>query len=229
MSVAIIGANSQVGTELAVLLRNRGHPVVPVVRNQLAGAFFEQNGFDIRIGDVTNVEDADRVLHDAEGVLIAAYVRRWTNAVPKRARELNLDIARNAVRYSADNATIIYFSSISAFGKPMYGPDLPEGAAGYAKDKRHLENAVTEACERHDKPCFPLRLGIVMGPFQARTKTIIRTINSRQQVYLGTDPEDASNVLDTETHPDAIDRSLSHAVAPDRYTDEVLSFIGEVD
>lgn len=218
MTVAVVGANSQVATELCVLLRARGYEVAPVVRNELAGAFLDERGFDVRIGDVSDAEDAKRVLGDADGVVVAAYVRRWTNAVPSRARALNRTLLDHSVAHSAADATVVYCSSVSAFGEEMYGTNMPAGAAGYAADKKHLESALFEACREHDKTGYPLRLGVVLGPTQERSEKLLRALNSRESVYLRTDPDERSNAVHTVTVAEAVDRCLAEAVEPQRYS-----------
>lgn len=218
MTIAVVGANSQVATELCVLLRARGYDVAPIVRNELAGAFLDEADFDVRIGDISDVEDAERVLGDADGVVVAAYVRRWTNAVPKRARALNRTLVDHSVAHSGADATVLYLSSVSAFGEEMYGADMPAGAGGYAADKQHLESALLEACREQGKTGYPLRLGVVLGPAQDRSKKLLRAFNSRESIYLRTDPAEYSDAVHTVTVAEAVDRCLTEQVEPRRYS-----------
>ena len=54
MNIGIIGANSQVGTELCLLLRGSGYQVTPVIRSRWAGSFLSHHGFNCKIGEITD-------------------------------------------------------------------------------------------------------------------------------------------------------------------------------
>jgi len=72
MKFAIVGANGQVGTELCFLLRNEDLEVVPIVRNKLAAGFLDYHGFDCRIADISDEEDAREALNDIDVIVVAA-------------------------------------------------------------------------------------------------------------------------------------------------------------
>ena len=220
MKVGIVGGNGQVGTELAVLLRADGHTVVPIVRSRRAGAFLGYHGFDCRIGDVTDRKDASRLLEDVDIVVIAAYASASSRNVLgyKEAWQTNTAIVKNCVAESPNRATLIYFSTVSAFGNERYSSLLKGRLNHYTISKRSLEKKFLDAARDAGKDGYALRLGYVQGPLQSKTRHIKQYLSEFEKVVVKTEQDAGSNVVHTVTIKDAIEKCGRTAIEPGRYT-----------
>lgn len=201
MKIGIVGANSQVGTELCFLLDVDGIDVVPIVRNELGAAMFGYHDFAYRIGDVAHDGDAGRVLKGLDVVVIAAfasYVSRG-ELQPKRARNANENLVRNSVIQSGDEAILIYFSSLAAFGSEVRHTDW----WWYTREKRHLEREFFGS-EASTKRKYAFRLGHVFGQAQGVTNELISDLRGKQEIHAEVDPDRESNIVHTTTIIDAI-------------------------
>jgi putative NADH-flavin reductase len=69
MKIGVIGGNASVAAEICFILNSRGHTVVPIVRRMLDDAFFAYYGFDYRVGNVTNQDNVESLLHGFDAVL----------------------------------------------------------------------------------------------------------------------------------------------------------------
>lgn len=197
MTIAIIGANGQVGSEISVLLEESGTDVRPVVRNEYGASFFDYHGMEYCIADFPDQSDAEKALHGVDAVVIAA---RDTSSPPRKARKINDRIIRNAVRYSGPETSIIYFSSIMAFGDRVH-KFVPERSNWnrYRIDKLWLERLLRKEASDNDKDYYSLRLGHVFGRNQERKQMIKSKLENNDILRVACDPEQASNVVHTAT------------------------------
>lgn len=202
--VAIVGANGQVGVSLSILLRERGMTVQPVVRNKIGAALFDHHGFDYRIGEITTEAEAADLLHGADAVIIAAFAPWFGGPKPKAARQINTTIVENSVKLAPPDATIIYFSSLVAYGSEI-------GLSNwhwYGRTKRHLESVIEQACKRDGRPWYGLRLGHVYGPNQGHTQTLIDALSDRERVILPVSPDRETNIV----HSVVLARAVEHCI-----------------
>lgn len=213
-SVAVIGANGQVGTELCVLLREHGLDVRPVVRNRIGASTFEQLGFDYRIGSITDNERAPELLENVDTVVITAFVPWFYGQNPRPARKTNKQIVKNAVRYSPPESTQIYFSTLVAFGSEI-------GLSNwrwYKREKDRIESEFESYCERYEKEGYVLRLGHVYGPTQGHTRDLISDLSGRDHVSLPVSPSRDSNIVHTVTLSNVVQECAVNQVEPGTYT-----------
>jgi len=202
MKVGIIGANGQVGTELAFLLRNRNVEVVPIVRNAVASGMFEHHGFGYRLADIADPVDAKAVLPDLDMVVIAAFASPLTRGdfKPKRARRANESIIENSVQYAADDTDVVYFSSVAALGEEI---DISE-RWWYVREKRHLERLLFERCDSSDVTGYAYRIGLVLGRNIDRTTDIRETLSNSPRVDVAAQANAASNTVHTVTIAESV-------------------------
>lgn len=203
-SVAIVGANGQVGMELSVLLREAGYTVYPVVRNEIAAATFDAHGFAYRIGEITSEEDAPELLRGVDTVVVAAFAPWFGGPEPKAARRINEAIVQNSLEYSPAESSIVYFSSNVA-----YGSDI--GLSNwhwYGITKRRLESIVEDHCDDANRPWYNLRLGLVHGPNQGFTRQFVGALENRERVYFPVEPDRPANVVHTVTVAETIARCI---------------------
>lgn len=216
MKVGIIGANGQVGTELAFLFREQDLEVVPIVRNSIAGSLFEHHGFEYRLADVSHPEDAQRVLSDIDLIVIAAFASPVSRGdyKPKRARQANEAMIKNSVQYAPANATVVYFSSVTAFGKQM---GISEHW-WYVREKRHLEEILFDSCNSYDKVGYVFRIGLVLGQNLDRTQAIETTLSRSTRVDVEAHAAANSNTVHTVTIAESVLQCFDDGVSPGTYT-----------
>lgn len=215
MTIGIIGGNSSVGLEACVLLRGTGEEVVPIVRSKLASAVFDQLGLDSRIADIADRESARKALTDLETVVIAAFAPSLPpHGAPRQARQRNEKLITNSARYAPDSSTIVYLSSVMAFGEDIF-PDYENTI--YPREKRHLENWLRDAA-RGAQTTYVLRLGHVNGPVQDITRTFETTLAENFVLPVRTDADRPSNMVHTVTIADAIQACHRREPEAGRYT-----------
>ncbi|WP_256488705.1 NAD-dependent epimerase/dehydratase family protein [Halohasta salina] len=212
-SIAIIGANGQVGMELSILLREAGYTVYPVIRNKISAAMFESHGFNCRVGEITDQEAAPRLLADVDAVIVAAFAPWFRGPKPRPARQINEAIVRNSITYAPAHATVVYFSSIVAFGSDIGLSDLH----WYGRTKRHLESIVKNECRGTDHEWYNLRLGLIYGPNQEFTNHFVDELQERQRVYLPVRPDRQTNVAHTVTLAETISQCVQQEPDPGTY------------
>jgi dTDP-4-dehydrorhamnose reductase len=214
MKVAIIGGNSRVASEVCFLLRQDGVDVIPIVRTQVGASFLEESGFDCRIADVTHPKKAENVLVDADVVVLAAFARQYSRRLfhPKQARSTNESLVRNTVKYSPSDATVIYFSSIKAWGNRAGFSEWDE----YTRENRNAENILFEQSSNTDYYSF--RMGVVMGKNQTATHEIEHYIRNSSELHLKTEADKLSNSLHTTTIKDAIIECRRESWPQNKYT-----------
>lgn len=207
MEIALVGANGAVGTELCFLIRGTENlSVRPIVRNELGTLFLEHHGFDCRVGNVADPEDAERVLAGADVVVVAAFAWQYSQEgfEARGSRRANERIVTNSVRYASDDAPIIYFSSQAAFGSEL-GAKWSDWSL-YTREKRNAERLLFETCEETDKPGYVFRLGNVYGENQRATGRILDAIEGVEVLDVVAEPDQPTNVVHTVTILDAIQR-----------------------
>lgn len=206
MKIGIIGGNSQAASEVAFHLREWGHDVKPIVRNELAAAFLERHEFNCSVADVTDREQAVATLGELDVVVISAHAPPFSGEIddPRVARATNEAIVKHAIECTPSTARVVYFSTISAYGDRLYATG--NSWRLYAREKRHMEDFTLSTCEDASKRGHALRLGLVVGPNQSRTHRIKSTLAGDGQLSVGVLPNRAANVLHTVTLAEAIVR-----------------------
>jgi dTDP-4-dehydrorhamnose reductase len=213
-TIAVVGANGQVGTELCILLRERGFDVRPIVRNRIAASTFDQHGFDYQIGSVTNADDAQRLLESADTVVIAAFVPWFFGKNPRPARKTNKQIIKNVVKYAPADANQIYFSTLVAFGSEIGLNDWH----WYGREKKRIESEFEKYCDNYNSSGYVLRLGHVYGPTQDHTRELISELSGRDFVRLPIASEKPSNIISTVTLSHIVEDCAIDEVTPGRYS-----------
>lgn len=213
MSIAIAGANGEVGTELCFLLREAGETVIPVVRSRVAASTFEAYDFDYRVADVTNREEAVESLSGVDTIIIAAFAPYYSRGTlrPEEARRDNNRLVDHAITASTDGASVVYFSSVTAFGS-----EIGQSSWNwYAREKRRLERRCHQTGNQN---VWIFRLGHVLGPHQSLTREILTVLQQVGGIRVQTVPERHANVVHTVTIMDAIRAVQDDEFGPGRYT-----------
>lgn len=220
MKVGIVGANSQVATELCVLLENeRNVTPIPIVRSQLATHFLRHRGFECRIGDVSDQQDASEVLTGLDVVVIAAFAWQFSHEgfQSRQARKTNQRLVKHSIEHSPSDARIIYFSSQAAFGDDLGAPQYSDWSL-YTQEKRNAERTLSEWCDELGKAGYALRLGFVYGRNQDSSKSLRRDLSAYERITVAADPNKPSNVIHTVTLEEAIVRCGTEEAPPGTYS-----------
>jgi nucleoside-diphosphate-sugar epimerase len=197
--IGVLGANGQVGAEVCLLLGAQdGVEVVPLSRNKTGSAFLRSRGIRCRHGLVTDAGEAPGLLGDCDVVLnFARPVSR-----PHDMRATNRVLAANVATYSAPDARLVYFSSLSAHRQFRPMAEAPS-LTSYGWEKRSVERIVRREAARLGKNAWILRLGHVAGDLQSISAELRRLVRCGPIVvpWSGDYP---SNVVYTVTIVDAI-------------------------
>lgn len=217
-TVGIIGANGQVCREVTAILQEYVD-VVALVRNQLGASFFEMHGYDYRIGELEDIPESNQLLSGLDTVVVAAHASTRGMTTPREARQTNEKLVKHAVEYSPADASIIYFSSISAHGSELYDARSKEsGLNRYRLTKVRNERLLEQRAEERGKEWYALRLGHVFGVNQSRTRAIKRELNGVGRSLFRVEPDRPSNVVFNPTVADAILQCIAGTAHPGTYT-----------
>lgn len=215
MKVGIVGANGQVGTGLSFLLADAGADVVPIVRSALAAATFDRYGFEYRIADVTDADEAS-VCSDLDVTVMAAFAsyRSRDELRVKQARRDNERLVRNAVRSTAPDATVLYLSTVAAFGDEIGTNEW----WWYGREKRRLERVFAAELEATETTGYAFRLGHVFGPNQGIARDVHEELGRNHSVRVRADADAPSNAVHVPTIGAAIRQCVQTPVETGTYT-----------
>ena len=224
-SVNAIGLNSSdamLEMELCLLLREEGLEIVPIIQSEIGSAAIVSKGFPYRIADMTIEEDAADVLSDID---VVVFLKEATpnapHGQPKVAREINQKVVDNLVKYSKRSSSIIYISSISAWGGKLaskYQHDL------LVREKRFIEKRVKRKCTvwnrkyKNQKRAYILRVGHVMGMMQKQTNELEKLLGKEGRIYIDADGNLESNVAHIMIVIRAIVMCQNEEIKPGKYT-----------
>jgi len=208
-TVAIIGANGQVGAELCLLLAGRIR-LVPICRTRSGSAFLRWHGIACRHGRVADPEDAPRLLADCDVVVNCSLAA----GTPAQIRQTEDRIAHNACAHSMQDATVIHFSTQSVYGDPG-GARWIRWRNPYGRAKLATEASVRRAGRKLAKRVYVLRLGHVCGSLQEISATIRAQLMARTAVL--PDKDRSSNTVYTAALAGAVLQILEGNVEPGIY------------
>ena len=180
VTIGIIGANGQVGSEVALLLSLvQGVRVIPICRSERASAFLRHCGMEVRHGSMENEGDASRLLQDCN--LVADF--SLPKGDPSEARRRVGRIIRNACHYLPRGGHFVYISSLMALGMPDTSPVIRRYLVSrtvYGCAKRYAESVAVSWSRTHKARCFILRLGEVHGEFQRVSQSLLANLRTGQ-------------------------------------------------
>lgn len=208
--IAILGANGQVGCEVALRLRGvEGIEVVPIARNVSGSAFLRLNGMQCRHGRITDPAAARDLIGDCDVVVNFALSN---TGIPRSDRDVNRQIIRSVVMSAKTRAPIIFASTIMVYapGMKFWLPD------SYGLEKLISERIFRRLCRSSHHPAFIFRLGHVMGDLQNITRKICAEIR-QGTVALPHQGSRASNTVFTASIVEAIVQVAQGASQPGTY------------
>ena len=113
MTIGVIGANGQVGSEVCLFLsRMEGVRVIPICRTKLGSVFIRNCGLECRHGEFSCPEEAERLLANCD--LVADF------SLPKgllfEVRAASRKIITNAIEKAPRDSRFVYISTATALG-----------------------------------------------------------------------------------------------------------------
>jgi nucleoside-diphosphate-sugar epimerase len=218
-SVAVLGANGQVGTEVCLFLSVlEDTRVFPIVRSELGAAYLARCGLECRIGSTATAKETESLLAGTDLVVDLTLPR----GLPSQVLDATRGVVANSIRYAPEGAAFVYGSSTMAFGMPAdakaYRNHLVARTA-YASQKRYAERLARRLGRAHRRSVFGLRLGQVHGELQRTSRgMLLKLAASQLPVRLRRGSETASDTVFCSTIALAL-RNIAHGLeAPGTYT-----------
>lgn len=166
-TIAVVGANGQVGTELVLRLAHaKDVEVVPIVRNMSGSAFLRMQGIACRHGAITDQSEARALLADADVVVNLAHIESYI----ARQRRWNGEIQRTITESAPTAARVVFTSTIMVYA-PNLALRIPDS---YGAEKFLLERQARRWARKYRKELVILRLGHVLGDLQNISENIVR-------------------------------------------------------
>ena len=171
--IAITGANGQVGSEIALLLRDvPGIEVVAIARNPSGSAFLRSQGLACRHGRLAEAADAARLLADCD---VVAHFALSTTGRARADRRANRAMTRNVVEGAKPGVRLIFFSTIMVYAPNTTLGFIPDS---YGIEKLANERLFRRLARRDGRQAFVFRLGHVLGDLQNISQIITQQVNA---------------------------------------------------
>lgn len=187
----VTGGSGFIVRHLAQSLVGRGIDVSCFVRPSSETAHLSSLGVQVVTGDLTNFEDMRRAVESVDVVFHAAGLTH--GASPTDLDRINgacCGVLADACRNVPDPPRIIYVSSLAAAGPAasrtglLTEADSPKPISDYGRSKRLGEIELQKRAG--DVPVTVIRPGIVLGPYDLGTISIIKSIyNIRVHMVVG--------------------------------------------
>jgi nucleoside-diphosphate-sugar epimerase len=212
-TIAVIGANGQVGTEVSLYLNQWDDVrVIAICRTEAAAAFLKLCGIQCRYGSVGDSSQFD-LLAGCDVIADFSLAR----GQPSEVREATRSSLNRVFAYAPTNATIVYISTTAAYGTGPKAPDYREylfATTAYGTIKRFGERLAGQLGNKTQRPTFILRLGQVNGDLQAPTQDLIQGLKPGT-VHV---PDGQSDAVFTFSIAEALVKIAGGAERPGRYT-----------
>lgn len=206
MKIGIIGASSQVGSSLALHLKE--HPgIVPVcfIRSAYPAVFFDISGIEYRVIDLHNQTALKRDFEDINLFIDCSYPSGQLYEIADEIkRQLKIFFAAMPAE-----ASFIYCSTIMAFGMPDGQKQVKNyfiPLSTYAHLKRIAEKTVNRIANQYNISAFIFRLGQVHGFLQSVNTSYREKLSMNKTITLDGNPTDLVNIIFIETLAEAVIR-----------------------
>jgi dTDP-4-dehydrorhamnose reductase len=205
--IAILGANGQVGSELAMLmhLSEDVHPVA-VARSAYSLAPLHMLGIECHVAN--NDTLLAEVLHNCGAAV--ELVHPWMPNIGAMRRAIS-DRLRLIDGALPAGAPMIYCSTQSVY---RLDPSQPRFTL-YGSTKRHAERETQRICQRSGRPWCILRLGQVNGAMQGATLSVISLLRRYDRVRV---PDIPSFTVFVTSIEETVRRFVAGEVPQDTYT-----------
>jgi nucleoside-diphosphate-sugar epimerase len=214
ITIGIIGANGQVGSEVCLGLEPvPGIRVVAICRSELSSLFLRRCGVECRHGKQDGGREAERLLEGCDVVADFSLPRGPLSEVRRTVEETITSV----VTCSPRHASYVYMSSTMALGMDSENPELRwhrVSRTSYGAFKRFAEAVARRTGKAAGKSVFVLRLGYVNGELQAIGRQLMN--NLRPEVaYI---PDGASHFVFVNSIVEALVQIARGKEEPGTYT-----------
>lgn len=203
LKVAILGANGQVGSELALLLSDAAVvDVRGVLRSDYGAALLRLAGLPYAVAGFDDANALAAALGDRDLVVDLTYPAGQLAEIPDLL-DANMRAVMRAMRRGA---RYLHMSSIMAFGMPsgrLVLRDYRTARASYGYIKRWGERRAVRLGRAHGVETFVFRLGQVHGALQAVTQEYRARAESRTFRLTG-EPGELSTTVFMNAVADAV-------------------------
>ena len=177
-TIAILGANGQVGTEVCLYLsKMQNIKVIPICRTKYSSVFLRKCGLECRHSNLENTEELTRILKDCD--LIADFTK--PSGLPSELNKLSKRIISNVLKCAPLNSSFVYASSMMAYGMGkdtrLFQPYIFARTV-YGQSKRYCEKLAFQLGKQYHKDIYVLRLGQVHGALQSISRIILNELNN---------------------------------------------------
>jgi nucleoside-diphosphate-sugar epimerase len=213
-TIALIGGNSQVATEVALFLSAMpGVKVIAICRSALGSAFLRHCGVPCRIGDVGEAS-ARQILADADLVADFSLPSGGAGMIKRKIRAT----VRNLVSESPAGCRLVYVSTLMALGIRMSDNDRKYRLLSrtvYGATKRYGEKLAIRLARAAKKEMYVLRLGQVHGELQNVSQKLRRIFAESRPVVV---PDTNSDTVFAYTIAEALANVAVGKEKPGLYT-----------
>lgn len=215
--VALLGANSQVGAEVALYLsRQKEIDLVGLIRSEYSSAMLRVAGIDYRVVDLDRGDELAKILADCDVVVDFTFP---TTHLAKISGAISSNLAV-VIKAMKPGSAFIYMSSIMAFGMPESSDELGQyrlARSSYARIKRRAEEQARALCRMAGLNVFNFRLGQVHGLLQGVTQDFIAKL-SECNLQMNGEPQSYANTVFASSISEAILNCAKGKVEPGTYT-----------
>ena len=171
LKLALLGANGQIASEVALYLADRQDVELRgFTRSRYGTVLLDLAGIPSAVINFSNVSDENRaLLSDMDAVIDCTFPAGQAQTLAGMV-EAN---AAAVMKCMKPDAVFIHSSSISAFGMPIDSTELRNhkfARTSYARIKRSAEKRISRCGRRHGIRVSHLRLGQVHGVLQSVTR-----------------------------------------------------------
>lgn len=218
MKIGIIGASSQVGSSLALHLKEHTG-IIPVcfIRSVYPAIFFEISGIEYRILDTNNPVGLKKIFSDIDLFVDCGYPSGQLYEITKQIKaQLN-----NLFAAMPRGASFIYCSTIMAFGMPDQQKKVKNyiiPRSTYAYLKRIAEKTVRNLSGKNSIDGFIFRLGQVHGFLQSVNGSYREKLSMNKTITVEGNPGDLVNIIFIETLAEAVIRAGTKKIPAGTYS-----------
>lgn len=215
MKIAIIGASSQVGSSLALYLKEftQAEPVA-FVRSTYSDIFFDLNNIEFRV-----IKDRFSET-DIEGFDAVVDCRYPSRQLYEMARDIN-DQLKDIFPKLPTGCAYIYMSTIMAFGMPdnyKYVRHFSIPRSTYAYLKRKAERLVRQLSVKKKIAAYNFRLGQVHGFLQSVNSSFREKMVNGNDIVVDGNKDDLVNVIFIPTLAKAVIRAAQKQMPAGTYS-----------
>lgn len=168
MKILITGATGKVGSRLAQYFLNQKEDIRLLVRDKNRAASLKEQGAEIIVGDLTNLEDLKKAVNGIDVVIHTAAAFRGVSDETQKSINLDATIHLAKVALEASVQRFIFASTTNVYlgntlNRPATENDEPTGTATYPASKIAAEKGLHKLLDGTVTELVITRFGLVYG------------------------------------------------------------------